>query len=168
MYHSIEFYISGPWHPTRPSAIVLTLNTWNDLRLIPTERPVIAPPEVETQYEESPIADGSYDLTDLLTGSPKYKYREGSIKFMVDHANFQFDQFSYNWVDVYSTISNTLHGQYVRLVLEDDPLYFYEGRVFIDKWECDQHCSYITISYKLKPDKQMIGRGGQHVSFNLF
>lgn len=149
MYHSVTFVTRGPWHPTRPFFNESSVNSWDDWHLIPTSRPVIAPPEAETHYEDTPISDGVYDLTDVLTGAPKYRYREGNVRFMVENGYR-------NWVDLYSEIADLLHGQYVRVILEDDPLFFYEGRVFVDKWECERHCSYISIGYKFKPEKTVI------------
>lgn len=155
MYHSVTFVTRGSWHPTRPFPNNTYVNTWDEWHLIPTARPVIAPPEAETSYEESAISDGVFDLTDILTDvlmlppKPKYGYREGSIKFRVENG------FA-NWPDLYSDIADILHGQYVRIILEDDPLYYYEGRVFVDNWESDQHCSFVTIGYKLHPTKSVI------------
>lgn len=150
MYHSVTFVTRGQWHPTRPYPTELSVNTWDNWHLIPTSRPVIAPPEVETNYAEIPIADGAVDLSDVLTGSPKYHYREGSIEFMAENG-FR------DWVELYSEIMDVLHGQYVRVILEDDPHYYYEGRVFIDSWRSDVHWSYVTIDYKLKPAKVFSG-----------
>ena len=48
-------------------------NTWDDWHLIPTTRPLFAPPGVKKNIVSIPGGDGSLDLTEALTGRPTYK-----------------------------------------------------------------------------------------------
>lgn len=134
MYHSVTFGEK---------------NSWDDWHLIPTSRPVINPPQVVTNYVEIPGMDGAYDMTEWLSGRPIYKNRTGSLEFAV--ANDYTD-----WVTAYSRISNYLHGQSMRVILEDDPEYFYKGRMSVNKWKSDKWYSIITINYVLDPWKRNI------------
>lgn len=134
MYHSITFG---------------NKNTWDDWHLIPTSRPVINPPGLNANMVEIPGMDGSYDMTEWLAGRPIYKDRSGSLEFAV--AN---DYTS--WEVAYSEISNYLHGQKMRVVLEDDPGFYYEGRMTVNKWKSDKWYSIITINYVLAPWKKAI------------
>lgn len=82
--HSMEF--------TFPSFIIpgttepLRFNTFGDLHLIPSERPVIVPPSVKTMYVEVPgAADGDIDMSEALTGSMIYGNREGTVSFYYEN-----------------------------------------------------------------------------------
>lgn len=136
MYHSITFG---------------NKNTYDDWHLVPTSRPVIEPPKPKTQYVDIPGADGSIDLTESLAGRPVFSDREGSIEFHV--LNDLDGVTDYNWVNVYEEVMGYLHGKFMRMSLEDDPLYFYEGRFSVNSWKTNEDRSTITIDYRLGPYK---------------
>lgn len=140
MYHSITFGDK---------------NTWTDWHLVATSRPVIDPPQPKTQYVDIPGADGSIDLTESLAGRPVFSDREGSLEFYVLN-DFDIDGYSYDWFTVYSTVMQYLHGRYMRMVLEDDPNYYYEGRFSVNSWKSDQNHSTITIDYHVSPYRYLI------------
>jgi hypothetical protein len=48
---------------------------------------------------------------------------------------------------------NYLHGKSMRLVLEDDPYHYYEGRFSVNSWASNADYSNITIDYNVKPYK---------------
>lgn len=123
------------------------INTWDDWHLIPSSRPVVNPPEVKTYYVDIAGANGSIDLTESLTGYPLYKNRTGSWEFYV--AN---DYWS--WDVAYSTIMNYLHGRTKKIVLEDDPSFYYEGRLSVNEWQSNKVCSTIVIDYDVYPYKR--------------
>ena len=126
-------------------------HTYNDFLLVPTSRPVINPPETKTRYVDVPGADGSVDLTEAL-GRIVYEDRSGDWEFMV------LDKTS--WAYVYSKISGKIHGQKMKVSLDDDSGYYYIGRVFVDKWKSSQTYSTITISYILEPYKYAADTSG--------
>ena len=132
MYHSITFGDK---------------NTWDDWHLVPSSRPVIAPPDVKSKTVDIPGADGELNLTELLNGRPTYQNRTGSIEFIV--ANDYWD-----WDVAYSTIMNYLQGKSMKMVLEDDPAYYYEGRFAVSEWRSDKSWSLITIDYNVYPYKK--------------
>ncbi len=133
MYHSITFGDK---------------NTWDDWHLVPSSRPVINPPAQKTKTLDVPGADGVIDLSTSLTGYPVFKNRTGSIEFYVMN-----DYDGYNWIDVYSSVMAYIHGKTMRMTLEDDPDYFYEGRFEVNTWKSDKNWSKITINYDVNPYK---------------
>lgn len=133
MYHSITFNDER--------------NTWDDWHLIPSSRPVFLPPPVRTKYLTIPGSNEVVDLTEVLTGRPMYDPREGSIEFIVDNGHDE-------WVDIYSSVLNYLHGQKLKAILEDDPAYYYEGRFSVNTWKSDSYYSKITIDYYVHPYKK--------------
>lgn len=122
-------------------------NSWADWHLIPDGRPLVSMPSVKTEYLEIPALDGKYDLTEVVAGRPIYSTRTGSWSFYVANG---FD----NWYELYSDIANYLHGRKVRVVLMDDPDYFYEGRVSVNEWSSEESNSKITLDYELQPFKR--------------
>lgn len=130
MYHSITF---GNKH------------TYKDWGLVPTTRPLFDMPPAKTVYVDIPGADGSLDLTTSLTGDVMFENRSASFEFQVISRR--------DWVQVYSNIADYLHGQKMRIVLDDDPQYFYLGRAQINKWKSDKNFSTITIDVIADPYK---------------
>lgn len=134
MYHSITFGDK---------------NTWDDWHLIPTSRPVFSPPPLKSKYIDIPGGDGEADLTELLTGTPKFGNRTGSFEFVV--AN---DYLS--WEVAYSIIMNYLHGKRMHAILEDEPGYYYDGRFTISEWRSNKNFATISIDYSVGPHKQAV------------
>lgn len=122
-------------------------NTWDDWHLVPTSRPVVNPPKARTKYIEVPGADGFIDLSDMLTGQILYDNREGSWEFIVQPGQRI-------WQKVYSGIMQYIHGNFLKIILEDDPDFYYEGRLFVNQWLSDKNESKITIGYNLAPYKK--------------
>lgn len=122
-------------------------NTWDDWCLIPSSLPVFSPPIPKTKYVDIPGADWHLDLSTALTGDIAYNGREGSWEFYVDTDRK-------DWTTIYTDIMEYLHGQSMKAVLEDDPLYFYEGRFSVNEWKSESHHSKIVIDYNVSPYKQ--------------
>nr|DAI45349.1 MAG TPA: distal tail protein [Caudoviricetes sp.] len=147
MYHSIT---------------IGTKNTWDDWHLIPASRPFFTPPKVKTNTVDIPGGDGVIDLTEVLAGRPTFNNRSGSWNFYVD-SDYK------PWFSLYSEIMTYLHGQKMRAVLEDDPLYYYEGRFSVNTWKTEQNWSQITINYDVEPFKYEIVGGSAWIwdTFNF-
>ena len=59
-------------------------NTWDDWKMIPVSRPVVAPPVEKILSVDVPGRDGTTYLSKSLTGYPVFKAREGSWEFYLD------------------------------------------------------------------------------------
>ena len=146
MYHSITFGDK---------------NTWDDWYLIPSSRPVITPPSPKTTYVDIPGAHGSLDYTEVLADGVVYSNRGGSIEFYVDNDHKP-------WFYIYSEIMTYLQGKYMKMVLEDDPSYYYIGRYAVNDWKSDSNNSMITIDYNVDPYKYCIFDTGEEWKWNPF
>jgi predicted phage tail component-like protein len=135
------------------SITIGTKNTWDDWGLIPSSRPVFEPPTKKTSYVDIQGMNGTIDMSEALTGYPIYNNREGSFGFYVVLDCAQ--NAGKTWKDLYSTISNYLHGKTFQAILDDDPDYYYEGVFTVEKWDSknDGSGNEITISYNVKPYK---------------
>lgn len=121
-------------------------NTWDDWHLVAKSRPVINPPKQKTKYLDIPGASGSIDMSESLTGYPVFDNREGDFEFYVMNGYLA-------WNVLLEEISKFLHGKRMRLILEDEPEYYYEGRFAVDEWKSEKDYSKIVISYNLEPYK---------------
>lgn len=123
------------------------LNTWSDFHLAPTALPIPEPPAQKTNVVDIVGADGSIDLSNILTGYPTYQNRNGSFEFVVA-PGYE------NWVQTYSKVVNFLHGKKRKMVLTDDPLYVYTG-TFTVSMSQDGPINNISIGYDLEPYKKL-------------
>lgn len=119
-------------------------NTWG---LWLKSRPVISPPTPKTKLIQVPGSNTVIDLTESLTGGEvKYEPREIRCEFCVISGRS-------NWPSVYSYLLNTLHGKRMQIIMDDDPGYYYEGRVSVDQWESDEATATIVITAEVNPYK---------------
>ena len=144
MYHSITFRTSSG----------VDYNTWSNWHLIPASRPTIAHPEILTVSVSIPGKSGSIDLTNYLYSKPIYKDRTGSFDFYVmegygDHRTTKAEMLK------------ILHGRKVKVIFEDDPNYYYNGRMKIDKWTNEASRPTVTISYTIEPYKYKISNNAR-------
>ena len=129
-------------------------NTWDDWHLVPSSRPLVAPPPVKTSYVEIAGGDGALDLTESLTNRPTYGMRTGSWEFIVvNKGQLPYSGTFSKWCDLYSEIMAYLHGKSLRVILDDEPGYYYTGRLSVSNWTSAPGNSTITINYTLSPYK---------------
>lgn len=133
MYHSIIIRVDGRF-----------VNTWDDWHLIPSSRPVIAPPQERTNFVTVGGRDGVLDFSQTLSGRPVFDNRSGSIEFYVENDYW-------DWETAYTTICETLQGKRIKMALEDNPSHYYEGLLYVDKWTSDKGHSKISLKYNLHP-----------------
>ena len=134
------------------SLIISGKNTWDEWHLVPTSRPIVNPPKVRTQYIDLPGGNGFIDLTELLTGGPTYGSRTGSWAFIA-HPDYHRTE---PWNVKYQDILAYVHGKAHQIILEDDPAYYYEGRLSVNQWQSGQNWSQVQIDYELQPFKKEV------------
>ncbi|MGN0405337.1 MAG: mtfA protein [Bariatricus sp.] len=86
------------------------------------------------------------DFTESLTGEVKYEAREMEFVFVTLKARKQ-------WTDLYSDILDYLHGQEMKIILDENPDYYYIGRVSVNEWKSSEKYSTIVINAKVDPYK---------------
>ena len=138
------------------SITIGTKNTWDDWHLVPTSRPLVSPPPPITSYADLVGGDGSLDLTVSLTTKPTYGNRSGSWDFYVINPGqiVTAEAITALWATRYSEIMNYLHGKSFDVILDDDPNYFYTGRLAVTSWRSEKDNSTITINYNFDPYKR--------------
>lgn len=123
-------------------------NSWTDWHLVPSSRPVFAPPKPKTNYVDIPGMNSSLDLSEAVSGHPVYENRQGSFDF---YADVQYKDKG-SWIELYSEIMGYLHGQRMEAYLDDEPYYRYVGRFDVDSWTSGDG-NAITINYDVYPCK---------------
>lgn len=121
-------------------------HTFDDWGLYMLNKPVIQPPKPKTIYIDVPGSDGVLDMTEAITGDVQYDMRTIKMEFQL------LNDLSL-WASKYSTIRDYLHGKSMRIVFDDDPGYYYFGRLTVDEWQSSRLKGTITISGKVEPYK---------------
>lgn len=126
MYHSVTFQRLDS-DPLAAYGPLTKYNTYDDWGLYLAGPVTVSPPEVYSYIVDIPGRNGALDLTESLTGDVSYYDREISCKFVCQAPRPQ-------WPGIHGQIMNAIHGRRMKIVLSDDPDYYYEGRVYVDKW----------------------------------
>lgn len=122
-------------------------HTYRDWGLMLKSRPNISPPKPKLKLIDVPGSDNVIDLTQSLTGQVHYEQR--TIKFeFVTMAERE------RWPSLYSDILKTLHGKSVRIIMDDDPNFYYTGRVTVGNLEPDKKTAVIEMEAQVNPYKR--------------
>lgn len=88
----------------------------------------ISDPEMETNYIDVPYRNGLIDASTALTGRPVYKKRKLSF-------NLGGERPRLSWDSVISRLRNNIHGRTCQLTLDNDPNYYWRGRVYLQDFD---------------------------------
>lgn len=138
-------------------------NTWDDWHLIPTSRPRFSPPEANIMLVDVPGANGSLNLSKVMTGYTTYKNRTGGFEFIVHPDFVGYDKnreagvhYWHSWSEAYHTIMAYLHGEERHAILNDDPTYYYDCVWTVNEWNSGTKWSTITLNYSAQPFKKSV------------
>lgn len=127
-------------------------HSYDDFSLILSSKK-IGVPQPKTELLEVPGADEMLDFTEFF----------GDVKF--DNRKLEFDFTTLvpqsEFMQLFSQIQNTLNGKRMKIVLDEEPNFYYSGRISVKEWLADKSIGKITIEcdcnpYKLKKDKTVI------------
>ena len=123
-------------------------HSYRDLGLILQPGKEIGSPEVKKKLLDIEGADSALDYTDFF-GEPKYENARHKFTFstLVPHAEFPL---------YFSRIKNALHGNKMRIILDDEPSYYYVGRVYVQPGTVDKGIGKITIECDCEPYKYKV------------
>ena len=125
------------------------LHSYRDLKLILVEKE-IGEPHVKKKLIEIEGADGSIDLTDFF-GEPKYG--DVTHKFTFNTIVPRND-----FLSQYSNVKNALHGKKMRIILDDDPNFFYAGRCYVSSFTNEKNIGTITVECECEPYKYKLNK----------
>lgn len=124
-------------------------HSYNDLHLILSEKEIGAP-QVKKHTLDIPGGDGVLDFTDFF-GEPKYENVQHKFTFTTIQPRKDF-------MTQYSAVKNALHGKKVRIVLDDDPTFFYLGRCDVSSFKAEKGVGTITITCDCEPYKYNVAK----------
>lgn len=133
-------------------------NTWEDWGLVPDLRPTLASPSPKTNVVDNNSINGVLDLTFKRMRYPLFGNREGSFTFIYNPLFQAINGKTKPWLVLYTEMHNFLHGRRLRMILEDDPEYYYDGTFKIENWTSnnDGSGSTVTIGYSVEPYKMSV------------
>lgn len=127
----------------------VTFGTFHSYRawgLMLTKMPFVSPPEADEKLITVPGSNVVIDLTEALAGTVTYRPREIRCEFVTVENREK-------WAELYSEILNALHGKRMEIVLDNDPDYYYVGRISVGEFEPDRKTAALTISATVEPYK---------------
>jgi len=119
-------------------------HSWNDFSLILSEK-TIGSPSPKTEVIDIPGGDGVLDLTEFF-GEVKYDNRTLEFVFSTKVPQSEF-------LDLFSRVQNALHGQKMRIVLDEDAEWYYVGRITVSEWKANKAIGKLTIDCDCQPYK---------------
>lgn len=118
-------------------------NTYTDFGLLMTHR-VIGSAPVKTKTLSVPWRDGRINLTNV-NGRPYYDNRKLSFDFkLIDKSRFYI---------TYTELAEYVHGQFLRVSLEEDPSYYYYGMCSVSDFDVSKRLGKITVYVDAEPYK---------------
>ena len=120
------------------------LHSYKDLNLVLNSKE-IGSPAVKERKIEIEGADSSLDLTDFF-GEAKYEDVTHKFEFSTIVPQAQF-------LSLFSTVKNALHGKKMRIILDDDPLFYYMGRLKVSSFTNEKNVGKITVECDCEPYK---------------
>lgn len=125
------------------------LHSYRDLQLVLGQKEIAAP-TVKTNKLEIDGADGFIDYTDFFG---EVKYGEATHVFPFTALVPRSDFLSH-----YSTVKNALHGKKLRIILDDDPSFYYVGRCYVSKFTNEKGIGTISVECECEPYKYKIAK----------
>lgn len=119
-------------------------HSYNDFSLILNSKEIAAP-KTKTVKIDIEGADSAIDLTEFF-GEPKYEDCTLIFQFstIVPQNNF---------LALFSTIKNAIHGKKLAISLDADPGFFYVGRCYVSSFTNEKNIGKIAIECECEPYK---------------
>ena len=95
-------------------------------------------------------ADSALDYTDFF-GEPKFEDMTHKFNFATIVPESEF-------LSLFSIVKNALHGKKMRIILDDDPLFYYLGRPHVSQFTNDRNIGIIHIEVECEPYKYKIAK----------
>ena len=119
-------------------------NSYEDFSLILTSK-TIGKAEPKTETVDIPGGDGVIDYTEYF-GDVKFKNRWLTFEFKTKVPPSEF-------IELFSTVQNTLHGKVMQVRLSEEPGMYYRGRIHVDEWKSNGRIGKVTVDVDAEPWK---------------
>lgn len=132
----------------------------NDIDMLDTykmalkDRHCVQPPVPKTSFQDIPGGDGSFDLSTVNAGRVVYERRTITLNFGCGYpAN--------DWPAIFSEILRKFHGKEGKLIFDDDPQYYYTGRMAVSDYSRAGTLGTFTITVEADPYKYELTAGDE-------
>ena len=105
-----------------------TYHTLNDWDMALGNNNYIGEPEMETTYIKIPGRNGLIDVSEAISGRRIYKKRQLAFELGGRRERLA-------WDSIISQFRNNIDGRICRLTLDNDPSYYWRGRVYIEGFD---------------------------------
>lgn len=126
----------------------------NTYRMALKDRHCVQPPVPKTLYMDIPGADGSIDLSTANAGRIVFERRTITL-------NFGCGKPMDKWPSLFSEILQKFHGQEGKIIFDDDPGYYYQGRMTVSDYERARTLGTFTITVDADPYKYELLSGDE-------
>ena len=133
------------------------LHSYDDFSLILNSKDIKAPTP-KTNLIEVEGADGVLDYSEYF-GEIKYSNRQLSFEFstIVEQSEF---------LNLFSEVQNALHGKKMKITLDDDPNFYYYGRISVNEWKSNGRIGKIVVEADCEPYKYKVAPTINSLSVN--
>lgn len=122
------------------------MHTYTDWQFLQVGVAMVEPPLPRTNYQVVPGREGALDFTQALDGFVHYEQTNFVGKYRCIAPRER-------WKEIYSEILMFLHGARIKVVFDDDPAYYWEGRFTVNAPEFDKAKWDIEITGEVDPYK---------------
>lgn len=106
----------------------------------------VQPPALKSFFQDVPGGDGSIDLSTANSGRPTYERREITM-------NFKCEMPMNRWTTTMSEVLRNFHGKEGKIIFEDEPDYYYIGRMAVSDYERVVQTGAFVITANAEPYK---------------
>lgn len=125
------------------------MHSYDDLKLILGSKE-IGSPAVKSKKLDIEGADSALDLTDFF-GEPKYEDVTHKFQFSTIVPRSEF-------MTLYSAIKNAIHGKKMRVILDDDPLFYWMGRCYVSRFTNEKNVGTVEVECDCEPYKYKLAK----------
>lgn len=130
------------------------INMLREYRMALKDRHYAQPPEPKTFYQDVPGADGSLDLSTAIAGRPIYNRRTMTLTFGGGYNLLE-------WPKIYSEILSRFHGREGKFIFDDDPNYYYVGRITLSDYSRVSRLGTFVMTVNADPYKYELNAGDE-------
>lgn len=124
-------------------------HTYDNWGLYITNTNCIGEPKQYTNYVEIPGRNGRLDMSEALTGQPVFISRQLTINLAGANDKIL-------WDPIMSRIRNFIHGKVCKIIFDNDPNFYWKGRVSVVDFESAMTLGNFTIKVEAEPYKYSV------------
>ena len=135
-----------------PNVKINDIDMYDTYKMALRDRHCVQPPVPKTYFQDIPGADGSLDLSEAIAGRVVYDRRPITLNF---GCGYPINK----WSALFSDILKNFHGRMGKIIFDDDPAYYYIGRMTVSDYNRAAALGTFTIVVDADPYKYELTSG---------